>query len=71
MQFILVLSASSAETDQDLEAFLIDFGSKAQGIIVVVDSASELSIDFFFCADLRTVNKNEELRLFPGVYLNY
>ncbi len=31
---------------QDLEAFLIDFGAKAQGIIVVVDSASELSIDF-------------------------
>ena len=37
---------------QDLEAFLIDFGAKAQGIIVVVDSASELSIDFFFCTDL-------------------
>ena len=37
---------------QDLEAFLIDFGSKEQGIIVVADSESELSIDFFFCTDL-------------------
>ena len=50
------ISGSSSNTRlmrdaQDLEAFLIDFGSKAQGIIVVVDSASELSIDFFFCTD--------------------
>jgi hypothetical protein len=39
---------------QDLEAFLIDFGSKEQGMIVVADSESEeseLSIDFFFCTD--------------------
>ena len=37
---------------QDLEAFLIDFGSKEQEMIVVADSESELSIDFFFCTDL-------------------
>jgi hypothetical protein len=33
---------------QDLEAFLIDCGSKEQGIVVVVDSVLELPINRFF-----------------------